>query len=74
MVIGIARDRSHYVLLAVTSVVLCSYLYLAMRRFYQQGPGRSAVKAVLAFAGTYVINVVIMVCSLLGAVFLTLGV
>jgi len=74
LVIGIARDRSHFVLLAVTSLLLCGYLYLAMRRFYQQGPARSAIKAVLAFAGMYVVNVVIMVCSLLGAVFLTLGV
>jgi hypothetical protein len=72
LAVGITLNRPHFVLVAVTSLLLCVYLYLAMRRYYQQGPGRSAVKAVLAFAGTYVVKFAIIACSLPGAVFLTL--
>jgi hypothetical protein len=74
LIIGIARDRAHFALVGVTFVVLCGYLYLAMRHYYQQGGGKTLVKAVLAWAGMYAVSMLIMVGSLLGAVFQTLGV
>lgn len=73
LVIGLARDPAHYALMAVMLVCMCAYLYLAMRRFYQQSGGKTLAKAVLAWCGMYVVNVIIMAGSLVGAVVWTLG-
>jgi hypothetical protein len=74
LVIGLAQDRAHFALIGVMFVVLCVYLYLAMRRYYQQGGGKTFVKAVLAGTGMYAVRILIIIGSLAGAVFQTLGV
>jgi hypothetical protein len=52
------------VLSGITIAILLVYLYLAQRRFYDDGKGKTVMKTVLAWIGRYVIEVVILGGSL----------
>ena len=55
---GLSRMRIP--MMIVSSVIMCVYMYLAFRRFYDATKGKAVVKTILGYAGVYVMSVVIM--------------
>lgn len=44
------------------------YLFLAVRRFYGQSTGKTLTKTVLAFAGNWLVNVILLTGALVAAI------
>jgi hypothetical protein len=56
------------ILTVVTLVIMLIYLFVAQRRFYGGGPGKTVLKTALLWGGIYAVSVVIMAGSLIAAI------
>ena len=61
---GIRQNLANAVLMVVTFVVSCLYIYFALRRVYGQGGAKTLLKTVVLWAGTSVTTMVLIFGSL----------
>jgi hypothetical protein len=67
LVIGIRQDTTHYVLLAVSMVVTCVYIYFALFRVYGQRGGITLLKSIVLWVGSSFTTMMLMIGSLVAA-------
>lgn len=68
LVIGLRRSTGQTVLTIAITVLMCIYLFHALRRFYGQSNGKTVVKTIFTWAGTWAINIVLFTGALIAAV------
>jgi hypothetical protein len=68
LVIGIKQGTANYVLMVISTIVSCVYIYFALSRVYGQGGGITLLKSIVVWAGTFVTSMVLMAGSLVAAV------
>lgn len=69
LLIGLGRNAGNFALTGVVFALLLFYLFHALRRFYGQSGGKTFAKTVLAFAGNWLVNVVLLTSALVAAIF-----
>jgi len=74
LVIGIRQSPLHSGLTVVTSLIAIIYLFHALRRYYGQGGGKAVVKSIVVWGGWFATSMLLLVGSLLAAIFQILGV
>ncbi len=70
---GVGQTLPNRILMVVTAAITIYYLFLALRRVYDQGPGKRLFKSVMVFAASYATMVILLGGSLLAAVFTVIG-
>jgi hypothetical protein len=68
LVIGLGRSTGQNVMMVLTMATMCFYLFLGLRRFYQQSKGKTFAKTLLAWGGTWLISLVLFTGALIGAI------
>jgi hypothetical protein len=66
--LGIGQNLANHAVLAVTVVVSCFYIYLALRRVYGQSGPKTLVKSVAVWGGTFLTSMLLMFGSLIVAI------
>ncbi|HEX8407491.1 MAG TPA: DUF3667 domain-containing protein [Thermoanaerobaculia bacterium] len=66
--LGIRQSTANLVMMAITFVVACVYIYLALQRVYGQRGAVTFVKSIVVWAATFVTNLALMVGSLVAAI------
>lgn len=70
--LGIKQTRGNMVMMVITFVVSCVYIYLALHRVYGQRGAVTFVKSVVVWAVTFVTSLVLMTGSLVAAILMVL--
>lgn len=65
--LGVHPGPQQQALTAITILISLVYLFFAQRRFYEERPGKAAVKTAVLWLGSYVTQVIIMGGSLVAA-------
>lgn len=71
--LGIRQSRGNVVLMTITGLISCVYIYFALRRVYGQRGAITFVKSIVVWAATFVTSMVLMAGSLLAAILMVLG-
>ena len=66
--LGIRQSTSNVVLMVITSLISCAYIYLAPHRVYGQGGGITLAKSIVVWVTTMVTSMVLMAGSLVAAI------
>jgi hypothetical protein len=66
--LGIRQSLANWILMAITSLISCVYIYLALHRVYGQRGGITLVKSIVVWATTFVTSMVLMAGSLVAAI------
>lgn len=67
LLIGMRQSTANYVLMGISTVITCVYVYLALRRVYGQGGGITLLKSIAVWAGTALTSMLLMTASLVAA-------
>jgi hypothetical protein len=74
LAVGMRPSLATRVMTAVLFVISCVYLYIALHTVYGQGGAKTLVKSVAVWIGTFLTSMLLMIGSLLAAIFQVLGV
>lgn len=72
LLLGIRQNLANQSVLALTFIVSCFYIYLALKRVYGQSGPKTLVKSVAVWTGTFVSGIVLTFGTLIGVIVYTL--